>query len=136
MWAWLAVFLHESFALRGVAAPDRAAESMAFAALGAGAVGAWAGGWFADRYGRTAVTVAAMAASGAWTADDTYELRVCYTEGEVCPVLRFRFADRALTIEADPNVSWDDPTVVTVMGRAAEGGQASPSATSNSRRMT
>jgi MFS family permease len=65
MWAWLAVFLHESFSRSGVANAGHAAESMTFAAVGAGAIGAWAGGWFADRYGRTAVTTAAMAASGA-----------------------------------------------------------------------
>ncbi|ARP88325.1 MFS transporter [Bordetella genomosp. 9] len=64
MWTWLAVFLHESFTRAGVAAPDRAAEIMTFVALGSGALGAWAGGWFADRYGRTAVTIAAMAGSG------------------------------------------------------------------------
>jgi MFS family permease len=45
-----------------------------FLAIGAGAFGAWAGGWFADRYGRTAVTTLAMFVSAScalvigWTA--------------------------------------------------------------------
>jgi len=57
-------------------------------------------------------------ASGAWTSDDTFELRVCYTGGEVCPILRFRFADAALSVEIDPNVSWNEPTVTTLAGHA------------------
>lgn len=61
-----------------------------------------------------------MAATGAWTAGDTFELRVCYTEGEVCPILRFRFSDRDVQIEVDPNVSWEEPAVTTLIGHAAE----------------
>jgi len=74
MWAWLAVFLQYSFSLSGAEDARLAAERVTFAAIGAGAVGAWAGGWCADRWGRTAVTTAAMAASAAcalamgWTA--------------------------------------------------------------------
>lgn len=74
MWAWLAVFLHLSFELNGVAEPLQAAERVTFLAIAAGAVGAWAGGWFADRYGRTAVTTLAMFVSAScalvigWTA--------------------------------------------------------------------
>jgi len=60
MWAWLAVFLHFSFEMNGVSEPWQAAERVTFLAIGAGALGAWAGGWFADRYGRTAVTTLAM----------------------------------------------------------------------------
>jgi MFS family permease len=74
MWAWLAVFLHFSFEMNSVAEPWQAAERVTFLAIGAGAFGAWAGGWFADRYGRTAVTTLAMFVSAScalvigWTA--------------------------------------------------------------------
>ncbi len=57
-----------------------------------------------------------MAASGAWTAGDIFELRICYIEGEVCPVVRFHFSDGDLKIEVDPNVSWGEPVVTTLIG--------------------
>lgn len=68
MWTWLAVFLAESFRRSGVTQFHTAAEAVTFAAIAAGALGAWLGGVFADRWGRTTVTIAAMAASGACAA--------------------------------------------------------------------
>jgi MFS family permease len=65
MWAWVGVFLHTSFALTldpDVAAP--AAKLATFATVGVGALGCLAGGLFADRLGRTTLTMLAMAASG------------------------------------------------------------------------
>ncbi len=63
MWAWLVVFLEASFRASGVAEPTRQASLWTFGAVGMGAVGAWLGGWLADRHGRTAVTIGAMATS-------------------------------------------------------------------------
>jgi CubicO group peptidase (beta-lactamase class C family) len=60
-----------------------------------------------------------VAAAGAWTADDTYEVRLCFPEGEFCPVLRFHYASDGLRLEYDPNVSWDPPAVTTISGWAA-----------------
>jgi MFS family permease len=65
MWAWLAVFLQASFRASGRADPAHAASLLTFAAVAAGALGAWGGGALADRIGRTAVTIAAMAGSAA-----------------------------------------------------------------------
>jgi MFS family permease len=65
MWTWLAIFLAESFVQSGTTDPRGLAEIVTFAAIGAGALGAWLGGVCADRWGRTAVTITAMAASGA-----------------------------------------------------------------------
>jgi MFS family permease len=65
MWAWIGVFLHASFALNldaEVAAP--AAKLATFATVGIGALGCLAGGLFADRLGRTTLTMLAMAVSG------------------------------------------------------------------------
>jgi MFS family permease len=69
MWAWIAVFLHASFALTlsSQAAPI-AAKLGAFATVGAGAIGCIAAGYLADRVGRTAVTIVAMSVSGACAA--------------------------------------------------------------------
>jgi CubicO group peptidase (beta-lactamase class C family) len=58
-----------------------------------------------------------VAASGAWTAADTYEVRVCYTRREICPVMRFHFTGDALQLEVEPNVSWGPTTPVTIKGR-------------------
>jgi len=68
MWTWLAVFLAASFRLSGVGDAQGLAELVTFAAIAAGAIGAWLGGVCADRWGRTTVTIAAMAASGACAA--------------------------------------------------------------------
>ena len=69
MWAWIGVFLQASFALR--LAPDIAgttAKLVTFATVGIGAVGCVAGGLFADRLGRTTLTILAMAISGTCAA--------------------------------------------------------------------
>ena len=69
MWAWIGVFLDASFALR--LAPDRAAVAAkfaAFATVAAGAIGCVAAGFLADRFGRTTLTMAAMAVSGTCAA--------------------------------------------------------------------
>jgi CubicO group peptidase (beta-lactamase class C family) len=61
------------------------------------------------------------AACGAWTAEDTYEVRVCYYEAEFCPVFCFRYTSGELQLEVEPNVSWDQTTVTTITGRVAVG---------------
>lgn len=65
MWAWIGVFLHASLGLR--MAPESApttAKLVAFATVAVGALGCVAGGVFADRLGRTTLTMLAMAVSG------------------------------------------------------------------------
>lgn len=63
MWAWIGAFVAASFAERGGVAVPPALVTFAIVAIGA--VGALAGGWCADRFGRTLVTSAAMAVSAA-----------------------------------------------------------------------
>ncbi|MCC2103716.1 MAG: MFS transporter [Hyphomicrobiales bacterium] len=65
MWAWIPAFLAASFASRYGAAPPIDARLAAFLVIATGALGAFAGGWYADRLGRTLVTSAAMIVSGA-----------------------------------------------------------------------
>lgn len=67
MWTWIAVFVAESErARRGGGAADVTALAalVTFAVVGSGAIGCWLGGKYADRWGRTLVTSAAMVVSG------------------------------------------------------------------------
>ncbi|MFT3890051.1 MAG: serine hydrolase [Anaerolineales bacterium] len=55
-----------------------------------------------------------VAASGAWIADDTYEVRVCCTGDNYCPVFRFYYQGGELHFETEPNATWDwEPSGVT-----------------------
>ena len=65
MWAWIGVFLAESLRARG--GGDYLglnASAATFAVIALGALGCWLGGLASDRWGRTTLTMAAMAASG------------------------------------------------------------------------
>lgn len=66
MWTWMAVFVAASeHARRGGDADVTArAALVTFAVIGSGAIGSWLGGKYADRWGRTLVTSAAMVMSG------------------------------------------------------------------------
>lgn len=69
MWAWIGVFLQASFVQSLPAAEAATAAKLgAFATIGAGALGCVAAGYYADRIGRTATTIAAMAVSGTCAA--------------------------------------------------------------------
>ena len=64
MWTWIPAFMAASFAAAGAA--DASTSSLAaFVVVAAGGVGCIAAGALADRLGRTALTIAAMAVSGA-----------------------------------------------------------------------
>jgi MFS family permease len=65
VWAWIGLFLASSLAIYpgGEHAPELA-KLLAFTMIGSGAVGSIAGGFLADRIGRTRLTIGAMAISG------------------------------------------------------------------------
>jgi MFS family permease len=67
MWTWFAVFFADVLGRRGAifnAAPQAEAALGTFAVIGIGAVGCWAAGWLADRWGRTRTTTLALVISG------------------------------------------------------------------------
>lgn len=69
MWAWIGAFLAASLEARGGGAYLGLNPSAAtFVVIAAGALGCWAGGAVADRWGRTTLTIAAMTLSGACAA--------------------------------------------------------------------
>jgi MFS family permease len=63
MWTWIPLFLAASFATAGSADPVLASAA-AFAVVASGGIGCVVAGLLSDRFGRTATTIAAMAASG------------------------------------------------------------------------
>ena len=64
MWAWIGLFLQASFAAAGGADVKEAAEYGAFAVIATGSLGCFAAGLAADRWGRSLITIIAMAVSG------------------------------------------------------------------------
>lgn len=64
MWAWIGAFLQASFALTLGPGAKPLAGYAGFFVVGVGAVGCVIGGFFADRWGRTTLTMIAMAISG------------------------------------------------------------------------
>ncbi|RAH96533.1 MFS transporter [Acuticoccus sediminis] len=66
MWAWIGVFLGWGLMESGRAAPS--ASLLTFVVIASGGAGSIVAGVLADRFGRTAVTMAAMAVSGTCAA--------------------------------------------------------------------
>jgi len=64
MWTWLPLFLSAGFAAMAVPDAPRWASLTAFVAIGAGALGSYGAGLWADRWGRTRVTIVSMLVSG------------------------------------------------------------------------
>lgn len=61
-----------------------------------------------------------IAATGAWIAEDTYEVRLCYYHSSFCPLFRFRYLSDEVQIEVEPNVSWAPPTITRITGLVAD----------------
>jgi CubicO group peptidase (beta-lactamase class C family) len=47
-----------------------------------------------------------VVASGAWTSEDVYELRMCFYESEYCPTFTFHFSKDELQLQVEGNVSF------------------------------
>ena len=60
-----------------------------------------------------------IAAAGTWTAEDAYEVRICYYHSPFCPVFRFRYLNGELQMEVEPNVSWGPTAAIAIKGQAA-----------------
>jgi len=57
-----------------------------------------------------------IATCGAWTAEDTYEVRICCTEDAYCPVFRFHYTSNELQWDVEANATWDwEPAGVTTI---------------------
>ncbi|MBI5878111.1 MAG: MFS transporter [Chloroflexi bacterium] len=68
MWTWLPLFLASGFAAMNLPDAPRWASLVAFAAIGTGALGSYGAGLWADRWGRTRVTIVSLIVSGACAA--------------------------------------------------------------------
>jgi MFS family permease len=65
MWTWFAAFYADVLRAHGGKQYQKDSAFAAFAVIGVGAVGCWAAGRLADRWGRTRTTALAMTVSGA-----------------------------------------------------------------------
>jgi hypothetical protein len=62
-----------------------------------------------------------VAASGAWTSEDTFTTKACFYETPFCTTYTLRFAGDALVLDREQNVSFGAttrPTLVGVLPRA------------------
>lgn len=64
VWTWFAAFCADVMHAHAVAAFQRDAAFSTFAVIGSGAIGCWAAGQLADRWGRTRTAALAMVVSG------------------------------------------------------------------------
>ncbi|OKH87898.1 MFS transporter [Thalassospira sp. TSL5-1] len=64
MWGWTGLFLFRTYQARGVEDASLWAALTTFAIIGIGALGSLLGGIWADRWGRTTITISAMSISG------------------------------------------------------------------------
>jgi CubicO group peptidase (beta-lactamase class C family) len=64
-------------------------------------------------------TAQPVAASGAWTSDDTYVMRLCFYETPFCPTLTFRFSADQLAADWKDNVSFGPTEHPQIIGRVA-----------------
>jgi len=64
MWAWIGIFLLESYRLYGLEDVTLSANITTFITIGMGAVGSLFAGILADKLGRTTITISAMLISG------------------------------------------------------------------------
>jgi MFS family permease len=116
MWAWIGVFLADSLRVRG--GGDYLgvnASAATFAVIAIGALGCWLGGVVSDRWGRTTLTILAMAASGACA------VAIGTTFGGPPPLTLLVAAVWGVTIVAD---SAQFSTAVTELSPAAYVGTA------------
>lgn len=96
MWAWIGLFVQASFALRMEAAEAAVWGRVAtFAVIAVGGLGCVAGGLFADRLGRTTLTMLAMLVSG------TCALAVGFTFGGAPALVLIVCAIWGVSIVAD-----------------------------------
>lgn len=62
-----------------------------------------------------------VAASGAWTSEDTFEMRLCYTETPFRPTLTFQFNGDRLLYDHKVNVAFGPTDRPQLVGRMAAG---------------
>ena len=59
-----------------------------------------------------------VAASGAWTSDDIYVIRLCFYKTPFCPTLTFRFSGDQLATDWKHNVAFGPTEHPQIVGRA------------------
>jgi hypothetical protein len=60
-----------------------------------------------------------VAASGAWTGENSYAIKLCFYETPFCPTLTCRFVEDTLRLEFRANVSFEPLRQIDLVGRPA-----------------
>jgi len=123
VWAWIPLFLFESFTVSAEVRPAAMAAVAAFAVIGVGGIGCVWAGVLADRYGRATITIAAMMISGAccltvgllFGASPFLLLPICLIWGVAIVADSAQFS-AAITELADPAYLGTALTMQTCMG--------------------
>ena len=75
------------------------------------------GQWPLGRMAYGAFTNQPVAVSGAWTADDTYSLKLCFYETPTSITATMKFAGEQLLYDAEPNVAFGWSKQPQLVGR-------------------
>jgi hypothetical protein len=60
------------------------------------------------------------AASGAWTGDDTFTAKICFTETPFVVTIRLGFTDDDVSLESESNVGFGQTRQLTLKGTSSE----------------
>ncbi|CAN5519041.1 hypothetical protein BH09PLA1_BH09PLA1_25740 [soil metagenome] len=58
-----------------------------------------------------------VAASGAWTSDDTYSVKICFYESPITLTMRLRFGGELVVLDVEQNVAFGPTTRPTLVGQ-------------------
>ena len=75
------------------------------------------GAWIKGRMAYGDLEEQRVAASGAWTADDTYTVKLCFYETPFCLTLNLKFSDGQLVYDCEYNVNFDPTKQPQLIGK-------------------
>ena len=76
------------------------------------------GAWVKDATAFDNDTPRPVAASGAWTAEETYVIKLCFYETPFCPTITCQFVEKGLTVDIKDNVAFGPLERPQLVGRA------------------
>ena len=123
VWAWVPLFLFESFKRSGLENSESWAAIASFSVIGVGGIGCVVAGILADRYGRTTITIISMLISGSccilsgflFGYNPIALITICLIWGFAVPADSAQFSASVTELE-DPEYIGTALTIQTCMG--------------------